>query len=74
MDTETPRLSISRVFDAPRELVYQAFTDNPDNPAAWWGPLSGNELLEGAMHVSEAFAKLDAVLASGQVVAAGIEA
>ncbi|MGH9224814.1 MAG: SRPBCC domain-containing protein [Acidimicrobiales bacterium] len=30
------------MFDAPRELVYQAFTD-PDQLAAWWGPI-GNSL------------------------------
>jgi len=42
MDTETPQLAISRVFDAPRELVYRAFTD-PDQLAAWWGPI-GNSL------------------------------
>jgi uncharacterized protein YndB with AHSA1/START domain len=162
MDTETPQLSISRVFYAPRELLYLAFTD-PDHLAAWWGPVgnsvlreevefdlrpggfqrwtevsatepglrvniyvdltdvSRNELLEGVMHVtgelqdgiepfatrfrvefhdevgertrleirqwlpedlaapseqgwSEAFAKLDAVLSSGQVVAAEAKA
>ena len=38
MDTETPQLVISRVFDAPRQLVYRAFTD-PDHVAAWWGPI-----------------------------------
>jgi uncharacterized protein YndB with AHSA1/START domain len=37
MTTETPDLSISRVFDAPRALVYRAFTD-PEQLAAWWGP------------------------------------
>jgi uncharacterized protein YndB with AHSA1/START domain len=42
MSTETPQLVISRVFDAPRELVYRAFTD-PDHLAAWWGP-DGNSL------------------------------
>jgi uncharacterized protein YndB with AHSA1/START domain len=42
MDTETPQLAISRVFDAPRELVYRAFTE-PDQLAAWWGP-AGNSL------------------------------
>ena len=42
MKTETPQLVISRVFDAPRELVYRAFTD-PDHLAAWWGPI-GNSL------------------------------
>jgi uncharacterized protein YndB with AHSA1/START domain len=42
MDSETPQIAISRVFDAPRELVYRAFTD-PDHLAAWWGPI-GNSL------------------------------
>ena len=42
MNTETPQLVISRVFDAPRQLVYRAFTD-PDHLAAWWGP-TGNSL------------------------------
>lgn len=31
-------LSISRIFDAPRELVYQAFVD-PDQLAQWFGPV-----------------------------------
>ncbi|MBM0232686.1 SRPBCC domain-containing protein [Micromonospora sp. STR1_7] len=42
MNTEPPQLAISRVFDAPRDLVYRAFTD-PDHLAAWWGP-TGNSL------------------------------
>jgi hypothetical protein len=42
MDTETPQLAISRVFDAPPELVYRAFTE-PDHLSAWWGPI-GNSL------------------------------
>lgn len=42
MQTETPQLDISRVLDAPRELVYRAFTD-PDHFVAWWGPI-GNSL------------------------------
>ena len=37
MTTETPDLFIARVFDAPRALVYRAFTD-PEQLAAWWGP------------------------------------
>ena len=37
MTTDPPDLSISRVFDAPRALVYRAFTD-PEQLAAWWGP------------------------------------
>ncbi len=41
MDTENSQLAISRVFDAPRELVYRAFTD-PDHLAAWWGPIGNS--------------------------------
>jgi uncharacterized protein YndB with AHSA1/START domain len=42
MDIESPQIVISRVFNAPRQLVYRAFTD-PDHLAAWWGPI-GNSL------------------------------
>ncbi|HEX3591718.1 MAG TPA: SRPBCC domain-containing protein [Pseudonocardiaceae bacterium] len=42
MQTETPQIDVSRVLDAPRELVYRAFTD-PDHFVAWWGPM-GNAL------------------------------
>jgi uncharacterized protein YndB with AHSA1/START domain len=38
----TPQLALTRIFDAARALVYQAFTD-PDQLAAWWGP-TGNSL------------------------------
>ncbi|WP_326558375.1 SRPBCC family protein [Micromonospora sp. NBC_01796] len=31
-------LVITRIFDAPRELVYQAFVD-PDQIAQWFGPV-----------------------------------
>ncbi|MFI7540592.1 SRPBCC domain-containing protein [Actinoplanes sp. NPDC049599] len=31
-------LVITRIFDAPRALVYRAFTD-PDQLAAWFGPV-----------------------------------
>ena len=31
--TTTPQLALTRIFDAPRALVYQAFTD-PDHLAA----------------------------------------
>jgi len=31
-------LVITRIFDAPREMVYRAFVD-PDQLAAWFGPL-----------------------------------
>jgi uncharacterized protein YndB with AHSA1/START domain len=36
-DASTP-LVITRIFDAPRALVYRAFTD-PDQLAAWFGPV-----------------------------------
>ena len=35
--TTAPQLAVTRFFDAPRERVYQAFTD-PDHLAQWWGP------------------------------------
>jgi uncharacterized protein YndB with AHSA1/START domain len=35
--TPANELVISRVFDAPRELVYRAFVD-PDQLAQWFGP------------------------------------
>ncbi|GAA3345729.1 SRPBCC family protein [Amorphoplanes nipponensis] len=34
----TTELVITRIFDAPRELVYRAFTD-PDQISAWFGPV-----------------------------------
>lgn len=34
----TKELVITRIFDAPRELVYQAFTD-PGQLAQWFGPV-----------------------------------
>ncbi len=40
--TATPQLVLTRIVNAPRALVYRAFTD-PDQFAAWWGPL-GNLL------------------------------
>ncbi len=35
--TKSADFVISRVFDAPRELVWQAFTD-PEHMKQWWGP------------------------------------
>ena len=34
---ETERLVVTRVFDAPRELVWKAWTD-PKYVMQWWGP------------------------------------
>ena len=39
---DAPQLALTRIVNAPRALVYQAFTD-PDQFAAWWGPI-GNSL------------------------------
>ncbi|HMG39868.1 MAG TPA: SRPBCC domain-containing protein [Acidimicrobiales bacterium] len=36
--TPTEELVITRTFDAPRELVYQAFVD-PDQISQWFGPV-----------------------------------
>jgi uncharacterized protein YndB with AHSA1/START domain len=35
--SEIERMSITRVFDAPRELVWKAWTD-PEYVMQWWGP------------------------------------
>lgn len=42
MKTPLRQFAVSRVFNAPRAMVYQAFTD-PNQLATWWGP-SGNSL------------------------------
>ena len=36
-DTSDREIVISRIFDAPRELVWQAFID-PKRLVKWWGP------------------------------------
>jgi len=36
-DTSDREFVIARVFDAPRELVFEAWT-NPKHMAKWWGP------------------------------------
>jgi uncharacterized protein YndB with AHSA1/START domain len=36
--TAAQELRITRIFDAPRELVYQAFVD-PDQLSHWFGPV-----------------------------------
>jgi len=53
MDAGSRQLAISRVFGAPRALVYRAFTD-PDQLAAWCRPhrRRHGELHEGVMHVT----------------------
>ena len=50
--TTTPQLAVTRIFDAPRALVYQAFTDRP--PGGVVGPdrrrNPSRRLLGGAGH------------------------
>ncbi|MBI1938669.1 MAG: SRPBCC domain-containing protein [Ignavibacteriales bacterium] len=38
-ETEQKELVITRIFDAPRELVWKAWTE-PERLARWWGPKS----------------------------------
>jgi uncharacterized protein YndB with AHSA1/START domain len=42
-------ITITRVFDAPRELVFQAWTD-PDHLARWFGP-AGFEIPRDSVHI-----------------------
>ena len=37
VQTADQRITITRLFDAPRELVFRAWTD-PDHVAKWFGP------------------------------------
>jgi uncharacterized protein YndB with AHSA1/START domain len=37
MDSRNPEFVISRVFDAPKNVVYKAWTDSSDLKQ-WWGP------------------------------------
>jgi uncharacterized protein YndB with AHSA1/START domain len=43
--TAAQEITITRVFDAPRELVWSAWTQ-PDQIAQWWGPEGWNTPLE----------------------------
>jgi uncharacterized protein YndB with AHSA1/START domain len=36
-DMSDPEIVVSRTFDAPRDLVWKAFTD-PEHMKHWWGP------------------------------------
>ena len=44
--TTAPQVSMTRVFKAPRTLVFRAFTD-PDHFAAWWGPIGNSVPRDG---------------------------
>jgi len=40
--TTAPQVTLTRILNAPRPLVFEAFTQ-PEHFAAWWGPI-GNSL------------------------------
>lgn len=42
---ETFTLTLERVFKAPRDLVFEAFTD-PQRFQAWWGPRGCNSVVQ----------------------------
>ena len=44
-DTSDREIVISRVFDAPRELVWQAMSD-PQHVVNWWGPRGFSTTIE----------------------------
>ena len=48
-ETSSKDFVISRVFDAPRELVWRAFTD-PERMQHWWGP-KGFSVIASKMHL-----------------------
>lgn len=45
--THAPQFTITRIFDAPRELVWRAWTEQAD-AAAWWHP-RGIEIKPGSV-------------------------
>jgi uncharacterized protein YndB with AHSA1/START domain len=47
--TQDKQFTITRVFDAPRELVWQAWTD-PEEAAVWWHP-RGVETPRESVHI-----------------------
>jgi uncharacterized protein YndB with AHSA1/START domain len=47
--TDSKQFTITRVFDAPRELVWRAWTD-PDEAAIWWHP-KGIETPRESVHI-----------------------
>ena len=47
--TDSKQFTITRIFDAPRDLVWQAWTD-PDEAAIWWHP-KGIETPRESVHI-----------------------
>ena len=63
---ENTELSFSRVFDAPRELVWKAWTD-PQHIMQWWGPHGfSNSSCESDLRVGGSF-RLDMCAPDGNI-------
>jgi uncharacterized protein YndB with AHSA1/START domain len=45
VDQKKPEVVIERIFDAPREVVFQTYTD-PSAIPKWWGPKGLNTTVE----------------------------
>jgi uncharacterized protein YndB with AHSA1/START domain len=60
-------IEITRIFDAPRELVYRAFTD-PDQLAQWFGP-AGCSVPRDSIEID---ARVGGHLLAGEMEAAGV--
>lgn len=75
VQTADQEVAITRVFDAPRELVFRAWTD-PDQVARWWGPEgfdTPRESVKIELRVGGRF-ELDMVVASPEIAAGmGVE-
>jgi uncharacterized protein YndB with AHSA1/START domain len=73
MTTTTPQFAMTRIVDAPRARVYEAFTA-PDLFASWWGPF-GNALSDvkfdlrpgGFMQWSEVFVDDPSIWTHGRI-------
>ena len=49
-ESDDRTLVIERIFDAPRNLVFKAWTD-PDHIARWWGPRGFTSSVVGKLEV-----------------------
>ena len=51
-DTTNPELTLTRVFSAPRDLVWKAWTD-PAMLAKWWGPQGFTNPISIVLHIRQ---------------------
>lgn len=45
LPADEPLIIMSRIFDAPLDLLWQVWT-RPEHVACWWGPRGDNEIVE----------------------------